>query len=634
MNADETIPKRLRANAERHPDLPFYFDKDENGEFKPCSHRHFFEHVSKFACGLMEIGINRGDHVGIISENRKEWLTTDIALLGIGAIDVPRGADSTSREIKYILKHADCPMTLVEDQTQLNKVIEVFNDLPELKTIIVMDGSFKKAGKNTYPCDVYTYSEVVDVGEKRYNKNPDTYFNEMEKGVCDDIATIIYTSGTTGDPKGVMLSHRTFLFQMDRTDGYINIGPQDILLSVLPVWHSFERAVEYIFLGKGTPLAYSKAVGKIMLADMAKIKPTWMPSVPRIWEGVRSAVYRNVKQQSKLKQALFHFFVSVGSIHSFFLTMFRGLCPQFTKRYRALDITVSILPLILLTPFQLLGNLLVFRSLKQKLGGRFVAGISGGGALPTYVDQFFRAAGILLLEGYGLTETGPILTVRKQHSPVPGTVGELLPDIESRVLGPDQEILPPGQKGVLHVKSIQIMDGYYKQPEKTREVLKNGWLNTGDIAVYTHNNEFKILGREKETIVLRGGENIEPVPIEDKMSESEAINQVMVIGQDQKFLAALIVPEIDKLTEIANKKSIQYIEAEELIEVPEIQEYVHDEIQSLINPGNGFKAFERIYRFKLLAKPFEVGEELTHSLKKRRNIIEKKYQGEIKRLFK
>jgi len=330
---------------------------------------------------------------------------------------------------------------------------------------------------------------------------------------------------------------------------------------------------------------------------------------------------------------LFNFFVDVGQTHAKLTNLLRGLLPTFRRRFRPLEILIAFIPYLLLLPFRGLGNQLVFKKLKAKLGGRFIAGISGGGALPGYVDRFFQAAGILLLEGYGLTETGPILSVRKQHHPVVNTVGPIFDSVEYKVLDKDGKEMPPGRKGVLYVKSEQTMRGYYKRPDKTEEVLKDGWLNTGDIVIFTHKRAFKIIGREKETIVLMGGENVEPVPIEEKMQQSEFIDQVMVVGQDEKYLAALIVPNMEKVEEAAKSRDIQYMEVDDLFASPALTEIINDEIQALINPKNGFKIFERIYKFRLLTKPFEVGKELTASLKIKRDVVAELYKNEIKQLF-
>jgi long-chain acyl-CoA synthetase len=633
MTPLNTVPKRVRDVAKKYPDIAALMSKDETGEFKKTSFSELMEQCAAFACALHDLGINRGDHIGIISDNRREWIISDLAMLGIGAVDVPRGSDSTADEIAYILGHAECSVTFAENSTQAEKILEKKDDLSNLKIIILFDGSRKPNAKNLGTISLLTFEELMVKGKELLPSMKSFFDQEIDKGDINDLATLIYTSGTTGEPKGVMLPHRSFIFQLDRVYDYLDVHPGHILLSVLPVWHSFERAVEYIMLSKGATIAYSKPVGAVMLPDMQKVQPQWLASVPRIWEGVRAAIFRNVSKDGGAKKVLFGFFVRVGELHGAMFNLATGRKPDFTGRLRWLDIALSIIPLIILTPFKALGSVLVFGKIRAKLGGRFIAGISGGGALPPHVDHFFQAAGILLLEGYGLTETGPVLAVRKQKHPVYGTVGPLLPDVEHRVVDREGVVLPPGKKGVLYVKSAQIMDGYYKRQEATDAVLSEGWLNTGDITVFSRQGDFKILGRAKETIVLLGGENIEPVPIEERLGASEAISQIMVVGQDKKFLAALIVPEIEKLQELAQEKGISYVQAEELLGNPEIEEYIHNEIQALINPKTGFKHFECIYRFKLLEKPFEVGRELTHTMKLRRNVIAKLYRHEIESLF-
>ena len=250
------------------------------------------------------------------------------------------------------------------------------------------------------------------------------------------------------------------------------------------------------------------------------------------------------------------FFLSVSEIVEKLKDYTAGRLPEFNKRSRLIDVSVSIIPLILLFPINILGHLIVFSKFKKLFGGKFVMGVSGGGALPPHIGRFFNALGIKVNEGYGLTETAPVLAVFRQKNPIRGTVGEMLPDVEYKILDKQMNPVPPGEKGVLYVKSDQVMKGYYKNDEETEKVLKNGWLNTGDIVVGTINREIKIVGRAKETIVLSGGENIEPVPIEDKCLESDFIDQIIVLGQDQKYIAALIVPNFELLEQKAAELEI------------------------------------------------------------------------------
>ncbi len=634
MKTPNTVPKRIKAVASKHPEISALLSKDENDDYQSITYKELYKKVQILGTGLNKLGVKRNEHVAIMSDNCKEWIITDLALLGIGAVDVPRGSDSTAEEMQYIIGHADCELVFTENSTQAEKVLSRKKDLPKMKKIIVFLPGGKIDKKLAEGIEILSFEELEKISSEAYEKDNKIFETELEKGTDEDLATLIYTSGTTGTPKGVMLQHKSYIFQLDNIYDYIDVDPGHVFLSVLPIWHSFERAVEYIMLDRAATIAYSKPIGAIMLPDMAKVKPHWMASVPRIWEGVRAGIIRNVNKEGGAKKVLFNFFVTVGGAWSHLYNMFKGTLPTFHRRYRALDITLSIIPMVLLTPFKLLGDVLVFSKIKVKLGGRFIAGISGGGALPPYVDSFFQAAGISLLEGYGLTETGPVLAVRKQHHPVGTTVGPLFPDVEFRVIGKDGSLKGPGEKGTLHVKSIQNMKGYYKRQEATDEVVKDGWLNTGDICIMTHNKEVRIIGRSKETIVLMGGENIEPVPIEDKINASEAILQNMVVGQDKKFLAALIVPNMKQLEEIAVQMGISYVQPEDLLSDPEIQEYIHNEIQAQVNTKSGFRLFECIFRFKLMEKPFEVGKELTQTLKLRRSVIDKLYAKEIESLFK
>jgi long-chain acyl-CoA synthetase len=629
---EDTLPKLYRRISREYPENIVFYYKNADGVFENMSWGLMWENVTTLAAGFHRLGVGRGSHAGIISDNRKEWMMCDLALLCLGAVDTPRGSDAMSGEISYILAHADCGLVIAENKAQAEKILSVKESLPLLRRIIVIDmPDPADSMANTRDVEILSLAGVAALG--RENFDADFIDGEINKGGETDLATIIYTSGTTGQPKGVMLPHRSFLFQAENVHAHIEFQRHEILLSVLPIWHAFERVVEYYVMSRGGGIAYSKPVGKVLLEDIATIKPQWMASVPRIWESIRSAIYRKINQEGGVKKGLFSFFVAAGSAHAYFKSMFQGRLAPFTPRNAVIDKVCGVLPLVFLTPFKLLGNLLVFRAIKAKLGGKFVAGVSGGGSLPPAVDRFFQAVGILLLEGYGLTETGPILTVRKKSFPVFGTIGPLLRGVEFRVINEEGNAAGPNTKGLLYVKTPQVMLGYYKRPEETEKALQNGWLNTGDLALYTHRGEFKIVGRAKETIVLLGGENVEPIPIEETLVQSDYIEQVMLVGQDRKFLGALLVPDMEKIEAVAKEKGIEYVEKEELLEHPAIQDQVHDEIQKLINPRKGFKVYERIFRFKLLPNKFEVGRELTMSLKIRRDVVLRLYEKEIKSLF-
>ncbi len=629
-----TIPFVLERIAREHPHVVAQMYKDDNESFRSIAYAEFATQVEEVAAGLYSLGLRPGGHAGLISENRREWFLFDLGVLSLRAADVPRGCDATDDEIVFILDTADVEICAVEHQHQLDRTKQLFSRLPKLKTIIVLDPAFADGGKRD-GVEVVPFRDVLERGRNLLNGEPTVIRDIVAQGSTDDIATIIFTSGTTGEPKGVMLSHGAFLNQVKHVPDLIHVGPGDIWLCVLPVWHSFERIMQYVALGSASALAYSKPVGKIMLEDFQKVRPTWMASVPRIWEAVRAGIYRNIKSQSAVTRAIFFFFVAVGGAYAHARNLVRGYLPRFRRRIRLLDALLGIVPLILLFPFKKLGDLLVFRKIQARLGGRFVAGISGGGALPAAVDRFFSAAGILLLEGYGLTETAPVLGVRAQDHPVPGTVGPIFPEMEIKVVGEDGSSLPPGVQGLVFARGPQVMKGYYKRPDLTAEVIdSDGWFDTGDLGVLTHDNELKITGRAKDTIVLLGGENVEPNPIEEKLRESEFIAQAILLGQDQKFLGALLVPEFDILEEWAASEKVEWgDDRAKLVTTAEVKAKYDGIVRSLISAQNGFKPFERVAKVGLLSVTFELGKELSAKQEVKRHVVHDLYSHEIDAIF-
>ncbi|HON88623.1 MAG TPA: long-chain fatty acid--CoA ligase [Spirochaetia bacterium] len=632
----ETIPQLFLEKAQTIPDMVMQYSKKNGKDFSPTTYREMAEEVATLAAGFLEIGLQRGDNIGFISDNRKEWLICDLAVTGLGAIDVPRGCDTIEQDIAYILSFSECKFCITENDRQIQKILARKDSMPLLKTIICIDPPTEAVQKSAQAVGltIHTYAELFEKGTVRRKAKPGEYEHEVALGKNTDTVTIIFTSGTTGEPKGVMLCHRNFLFQIEAFPKRIRIKEGQIWLSVLPIWHSLERAVNYAIIGVGATIAYSKPVGQIMLADLVAIKPQWMVSVPRIWESVLEGVYRNIRQQNQFKQKMFNFFVGVSKDWANFRNLLLGRLPNFGIRARIFDILIALLPFIGLAPLRGLAEILVFKKIKAKLGGKFVAGISGGGALPYNVDTFFDAIGIKILEGYGLTETAPVVTLRSHRRPVIGTVGAPLDGTEVKIVDEHGKTLGHGKKGVVLIRGPQVMQGYYKKPDLTKKVIDDdGWFNSGDIGMLTKNNELKLTGRAKDTIVLRGGENVEPVPLENKLKESQYIKQVVILGQDKKYLAALIVPDQDMVIQWAKDNNIPFFDYEELINQPEIRELIDYEINSLINIKNGFRGFERIFKFKLLLKPFEVDRELSAKQEVKRHVINELYKKEIDDLF-
>ena len=495
----ETLALMFIENARTNPDIVMQYSKDAAGIFQPTTYSQLMEEAAALAAGFAGLGLARGDRIGLIADNRKEWLMSDLAIIGMGAADVPRGCDATEGELAYILSWSECAIAIVENERQLAKIVEHRAEMPGLKTIVIFDpasaaaeGAARKTG-----LDVRNFADVFAAGKAARLAKPGWYEAEAAKGKRDDIATIIYTSGTTGEPKGVMLSHANFLHQVEVLPEIIDLKPEQICLSVLPVWHSFERIAQYAIIYAKETIAYSKPIGSIMLPDFQAIRPQWMASVPRIWESVKDGIYKSIRQAGGAKKVLFGFFVGIGETFSYFRNMLLGLLPDFGRRSRIMDLLLPIVPLILLAPLRGLGEVLVFKKIKEKLGGRFIAGVSGGGAMPGSVDVFFNAIGVQLLEGYGLTETAPVIAVRPQHKPVMGTVGPAIRGTEFKIL--DEQGVDVGlcRKGIVYVRGPQVMSGYYKKPDMTAKVLgTDGWLNTGDLGMMTRSRFLKLTGRE------------------------------------------------------------------------------------------------------------------------------------------
>ncbi len=632
---EQTIPKMLQSIQQRYPTVNAQLWKDDKGQYNPTTYTDLYDEVLIFAAGLQNIGVKRGDHIGLISDNRREWLISDLAILSLGAADVPRGRDAMSHEITYILSFPECRICLAENAQQLEKILQLSEKTPILEQIVVLDRKYTPDKSYTGKVVIHTYDKIFSDGTKIIKKSgKDLIEKEISLGVAEDIATIIFTSGTTGKPKGVMLTHHNFLFQIDQVSKVLDVTPGDCWLSVLPIWHSFERILQYVTLGTASTITYSKPIGKIMLQDFAKANPTWMGSVPRIWESIKQGIYMSVKKKGIVTRGIFTFFIWVGKSHAKSKDLICNRVPQFRKRFYPLDLLLGILPFLLLFPFKLLGNALVYRTIKQKLGKNFKAGVSGGGSLPESVDRFFRAIGITLLDGYGLTETAPVIGLRSYFHQVPSTMSPL-PETEIVILDDDHNPVPPGSKGVIYVRGAQVMKGYYKQPELTHKIIdQDGWLNTGDLGIWTHKGEFSICGRAKDTIVLLGGENIEPVPLEAKLRESEYIEQVIVLGQNKKHLSALIIPDTKQVELFIKNSGIPYISREDLLELPEVHELIKDEVSALVSHKTGFKTFEHIVNFTLIKTHLEIGNELSAKQEIKRHVIQKKYAKEIQLMYK
>lgn len=629
----QTIPQTIRDIQAGHPGLiAQYFRRDGTGPFETRSFADFYQDCLDFGAGLRSLGLEDGEAVGLIADNRREWTVADVGIQACRAADVPRGRDVTDAEIRYILGATACRIAVAERGEELGRLAAAAPELPSLATIVVMEEDFQPPA-GAVP-RVLSFSKLVGLGKAWRAAHPGAMEASVAGGAPEDDATVIFTSGTTGRPKGVPLTQENYALHVSGGKERMGTEPGDVWLTLLPVWHSFERAVQYIALGNGVGLAYSKPIGSIMMRDFAEANPHYTTAVPRIWESVYNTIQKKMNDSGGAKKALFRFFVAVGGAYVVMDNLFKGLAPSFKRRNRALDKALSALPRLLLMPLNALGSALVFKPVKRLFGTRLKAGVSGGGSLQRKIDLFFAAAGIVLMEGYGLTEAGPVVAVRSIRSPEAGTVGKAFPGMEMRLLGPDGGECRPGEMGLIHVRGAQVMKGYYRDPESSAKVLRpDGWLDTGDLGVLTGDGSLAIVGRIKDTIVLSGGENVEPVPIEKHLAYSPLIETAVVVGQDRRHLGALIVPDFKALQERAAEAGIEHRGIDDLVAKEEIKELYRREIDDYVNSKHGFKYFERIAKFTLLSKSFEVPRELSAKQELKRSAVNELYARQIKEIF-
>lgn len=636
-----TIVQRIQAIAEKQPLEVAQHIKSREGIFTTRNYKEFMHEVYKTAHFLhTKLKVERGDKIALISQNRPEWLLFDLAILGLGAADVPRGNDTVAAEIAYILQHSEAKGAIFED-VAVYQLVKKRNPkiIEQLSFVLFLDTpeNYDTQNHKKEKISIHFYQDIID-----YEINTSA-IHAMKDSIAsrkiDDLATIIYTSGTTAHPKGVCLSHKGFLFQIDAiVPKVIQPEPQYVFLSMLPLWHAYERAIQYIALASGSSIAYSKPIGKILLEDLQTVQAHVMTSVPRIWEGVYAAIHRKIRNGSIIKKYIFKIAVTVGKKHAYLKHILYNTYIQYTDLEekghvsRSLEILKTLPLFLMLFPIRLLLDALVFKKIRVLLGKRFLAGVSGGGALPEHIDWFFQAANIKILDGYGLTETSPILSVRNQKRPEANSIGKMLAGVEYKVVDEKTgHLVPYGTPGVLHVRSPQVMQCYYKDPKATAAILnKDGWLNTGDIIVHDSNGAIKIVGRSTETLVLKTGENVSPTRVENILKASEYVDNVIIFGQDQKYIVALIVPDFEMLKEYAQNNEITYESNKQISESNTIRTLMSEIVAET---NTHLNAYERVVSYAILPCEFEVGVELTQTLKLKRHFIRKKYEAVIKDLY-
>lgn len=592
----KTIPDMFYKQAEAHKGKIVRKYK-VNGKWIDITWDESREAVESFAMGLIKLGIKPKEQVAILSENRNEWYISDLAIQSIGACVVPIYSTNTPDQIKYIVNDSESVAVVVSTPLQYQKIKIKRNEIPNLKHIITMDAPAQSDD------GVVLLSGVINLGR---NSGLQSELGKRIAGISsDDMATIIYTSGTTGDPKGVMLTHRNIVSDTEAAhEQFKNEMGEETILSFLPLSHSFARTADYyvpMFHGNGVQVI-AESVEKLP-DNLLEIKPTMFVSVPRVFEKVYGKVIAKVEADKPIKKKIFYWAVSVG------------------KKASVYQLADKPLPLLLFIKHKIAGKL-VFAKIKEGVGGKLKFAAAGGAPLPKELGEFFFALGVKIIEGYGLTETSPVLTVNPPSKLKFGTVGKPISGCELKVAS-DGEILAKGP---------MIMKGYYKKPEATKEAIDDkGWFHTGDIGFIDEEGYLHITDRKKDIIVTAGGKNIAPQPIENKLKMSKYIEEVVIIGDRKPYCVALIVPSFEVLGDMAIKEGIAYTSKEQLLENARIKAAI-DEAVAEVN--NGLARYETIKRFALIPALFtqETGE-LTPTLKVRRWAVEEKYKDIIEHLY-
>ncbi|MDQ3347928.1 MAG: long-chain fatty acid--CoA ligase [Acidobacteriota bacterium] len=562
------------------------------------SSKQVFERIRDVSLGLTALGVSPRDRVAIVAESRPEWILCDLGILAAGAVTVPIYPTLSAAQARYILQDSGARVAIVSTADQLGKLQEVRHLLPLLEAVVVMDAGAGQAAS------VLTMDEVARRGHARMTGEwgAGRTFREAARQVAPgDLATIIYTSGTTGEPKGVMLTHGNLVANLEAGSEVLALSQEDVALSFLPLSHSFERMVSYIYLYAGVTIVFAESMETIG-RDSATVRPTVVTGVPRVYEKMQTRIVTAGEAASPAKAAIFRWAVKAGVAKARARLTGRTPGPIVSAKAAVAD-------------------RLVFSTIRQRLGGRIRFFVSGSAPLGVSVLEFFHGIGLPIVEGYGLTETAPILTVNPTNAPRVGTVGRPLPNVELRIAD-DGEILARGPN---------VMTGYYNKPEATAEVMKDGWFATGDIGTLDAEGYLRITDRKKDILVTSGGKNIAPQPIEDVLRRSPLVAEAVVLGDRRRYVAALLVPEFTALERRLEGLGRPPAPRDELVTRPDVVALYQEIVDGL---NRDLSPYERVKRMALLPSEFSVGTgELTPTLKVKRRVVEERWRAQIEALY-
>ncbi len=597
------------------------------------SYAELSQAIQQFAAALQALGIQANDHISLFSENCPRWMVADQGIMTAGAADAVRGALADRDELLYIYSHSDSVALVVQDRATLEKLQPQLTELAPRFVVLLTD----EAVEPDTPFKLLNFTQLMEIGA-----NQTLQPVPRQPG---DLATLMYTSGTSGQPKGVMLTHGNLLSQVFGPSALVQPRTRDRTLTIPPTWHSYERSFEYFTLSWGITQIYTNI--RYVKKDLQTFKPRYMVGVPRLWESIYEGVQKQFREQPAKKQKLIHFFLNASQQYiearrTANNVNLNRLHPSQSERFSA---SLKAIPLGLIHK---LGDKMVYQKVRNATGGNVDFLVSGGGSLAEHLEDFFEIINVTILGGYGLTETSPITNVRRPWHNLRSADGQPLPDTEIRIVNPEtRQPVPHEQQGLVLIRGPQVMKGYYKNPEATQKVLDpDGWFDSGDLGWVTEQQDLIITGRAKDTIVLTNGENIEPQPIENACARSAYIDQIMLVGQDQRSLGALVVPNLEALQQWAHQQNFHInlpeqpaadapadMQVIELDSKP-VQDLIRQELTHQVKNRPGYRPDDRIGPFCLLAEPFSIENDmLTRTLKVRRQVVSERYRGMIDGMF-
>jgi long-chain acyl-CoA synthetase len=612
-----------------------------DGVFTAFTYNELDRRASVLALALAgTLGVRRGELVALISDNRPEWLVCSLAIHFLGAVDVPRASDTPPDILEAILRHAEPAVVILEDPAQLPSVRKA---LPGLRAAVVIDdpqspgdpsAADAAASCGEGACAVYSLAELTALGEAAWPESAAEIEARRAAVRPDDLATIIYTSGTTGAPKGVALTHANYELNLRALPSLLHIEREPVLTLLQP-WHALERQMQLMYLSKGCCAHYTDVLH--LRGDLTAVRPVVMATVPELWVKLYKGVFLRIDGLKPARRRLVRWLVARSLASARARRTLSGREPAVRLRgsaRRAVAWASALVEAAALAPFHALADRLVFREVRAGVGGRLRFPCVGGGPLPDAVDEFFDAAGLPLLEGYGMTEAIVVIAMRDPHRRMLRTTGHVIRGMEHRLADEDGRPCRPGDVGRLHVRGPNVMRGYYKDPDLTAEVLSaDGWLDTRDLALVHADGSLRVIGRLDDTLVLTNGENVNAPYLENELCASEWIDRAVVVGEGRPYVAAFVAPSRGHLDGLARSLGLPPGEPAALIADERIVKHYRALASAISGDARRFAPYERVHRVRLWLGEFRIGRELSQTLKLRRHEFLRLYSCEIDELY-